>query len=237
MRFPVGPLRGPDPSERVSVEARSDSRRQMRNRRIKAVLAGGLVFGIGSAATLAAWTDTEEASGSFKAGTFNIERAVNGSWSSSPKMTFDASGMYPGSKVYAPVFVRTTPNTTMAGDLVVSSAGATVDAGGIAESLEYRAVTSSLAPGDESSFTCNENSFSGSSTYVYGGASTTVPLASDANGDGKQAIKPNAGDVRAYCFEVTLRTDTPSTAQGSSAANTWTFGAESIETPSDGGES
>ncbi len=230
-------MRGPDPSERVSVETRSDSRRQMRNRRIKAVLAGGLVFGIGSAATLAAWTDTEEASGSFKAGTFNIELAVDGSWSSNTDMTFDASGMYPGSKVYAPVFVRTTPDTTMDGELAVSSAGATGDAGGIAESLEYRAVTSSLTPGAESSFSCSENSFSGSSTYVYGGASTTVPLASNATGAGKQAIKPNAGDVRAYCFEVTLPTESPNTAQGSSAANTWTFDAESIETSNDAGAS
>ena len=35
-------------------------RRQLRGRRIKAILAGGLVFGVGATATLAAWTDSED---------------------------------------------------------------------------------------------------------------------------------------------------------------------------------
>ncbi|GAA1537802.1 hypothetical protein GCM10009691_11280 [Brevibacterium picturae] len=244
MRFSLGPLRAPNPSERVSAEVRSDGRRQnlareqrqrrLRNRRIKAVLAGGLVFGIGSAATLAAWTDTEEASGSFEAGTFNIELAVDGSWNNTSEMNFDAAGMYPGSKVYAPVFVRTTPDTTMNGELIVSSAGAG-NSTGIAGSLEYRAVTESIAPGQEGSFSdgCTASAFEGSLPFIFGSTGSHEPLLTGGNGDGLQDLNAASGDVRAYCFEVTLPTDTPNDAQGTSAENTWTFGAESVETPSD----
>lgn len=238
----MGPLRGPIPPERVSVEPRSGGRRQnrareqrsrrLRNRRIKAVLAGGLVFGIGSAATVAAWTDTEEASGSFEAGTFTIELAVDGSWSNSSEMAFDASGMFPGSKVYAPVFVRTTSTTTMDGELAVSSGGATGGANGIAGSLEYRAVTKSLAPGEETTFSdgCTASAFDGSSAFVFGGASSNEPLIDGADGEGTQNLSKVSGSIAAYCFEVTLPADTPSGAQGTSAANIWTFDAESVPT-------
>ncbi|GAA1869840.1 SipW-dependent-type signal peptide-containing protein [Brevibacterium marinum] len=238
----MGTLRGPNPRQRVSVEARWRGRRQnrvLRNRRIKAVLAGGLVYGIGSAATLASWTDTEEASGSFEAGTFNIELAVDGSWSSTSEMTFDASGMYPGSKVYAPVFVRTTPDTTMNGELAVSSAGASGSADGIAGSLEYRAVTESIAPGQEAAFGngCTASAFDGSSPFIFGGASSVEPLLTAAAGEDTQELGKDSGSIAAYCFEVTLPTSTPNAAQGTSASNIWTFDAESVETPRDAGAS
>lgn len=245
MRFPLSPLRGSLPSERVSVEARSDGRRlkrereqrrrRLRNRRIKAILAGGLVFGIGAAATLAAWTDTEEASGSFEAGTFTIDLSVNGStWNNTSQMSFNASGMYPGSKVYAPVFVRTTPNTTMDGELTVESQGATGDASDIAGSLEYRAVTEPIASGQEGGFkdACKASKFSDSSTYVFGNSSagSQAKLKTAAPGAGKQALSRTSGSVRAYCFEVTLPTNTPSAAQGTTASNIWKFNAESVPT-------
>lgn len=211
----------------------------MRNRRIKAVLASGLVFGIGSAATVAAWTDTEEASGSFEAGTFNLELAVDGSWSNTSEMNFDAAGMYPGSKVYAPVFVRTTPGTTMDGELSVSSAGATGGETGIAGSLEYRAVTESIAPGQEGPFSdgCTASAFEGSLPFIFGSTASHEPLLTGGDGDGPQDLSAASADVRAYCFEVTLPTDTSSAAQGTSASNIWTFNAVSAETSSDAGAS
>ncbi|UWF76726.1 MULTISPECIES: SipW-dependent-type signal peptide-containing protein [Microbacterium] len=42
--------------------------RRLRFRRIQALLAGGLVLGVGAAATLAAWNDTEHGSATFTAG-------------------------------------------------------------------------------------------------------------------------------------------------------------------------
>ena len=238
----MSPLRGPVPIERVSSAARSVSRRQnrehergrrrLRNRRIKAVLAGGLVFGVGTAATVAAWTDNESASGSFEAGTFSIDLSVNGSWDNSSEMTFDASGMYPGSTVYAPVFLRTTPDTSLDGELTVTSTGAKGAVTGIAGSLKQRAVTESIPSDQMADFRdgCTASAFTGSSTYVFGSTSANTPLKNPAEGTGKQNLSRGAGSVRAYCFEVTLPVSTPSAAQGTTASSTWSFDAESVST-------
>ena len=48
------------------------------NRKILAVLAGGLVLGVGVAVTLAAWNDSEFATGTFTAGSFNLEGSTTG---------------------------------------------------------------------------------------------------------------------------------------------------------------
>lgn len=48
------------------------------SKKFKAILAGGVVLGVGAAVTLAAWTDQEWASGAFTAGTFDIESSVDG---------------------------------------------------------------------------------------------------------------------------------------------------------------
>ena len=114
--------RAPDDARPVS-RRQMRQRQQMRGRRIKAILAGGLVFGVGATATVAAWTDSETADGSFKAGTFNIELSINDQWTSDNEMTFDSAPMFPGSKVYAPVFVRTSPSTSIDGDLTVKGNG------------------------------------------------------------------------------------------------------------------
>ncbi|MEJ7649283.1 MAG: SipW-dependent-type signal peptide-containing protein [Nakamurella sp.] len=47
-------------------------RRRDRRRKFRAVLAAGLVLGVGGAVTLAAWNDSEYATGTFTAGTFNM---------------------------------------------------------------------------------------------------------------------------------------------------------------------
>lgn len=239
MRFTSGPLRGPNPPERVSSGPRSGSRRQnraqarnsraLRNRRIKAVLAGGLVFGIGSTATLAAWTDTETASGTFEAGKFKIDLSVDKTWSNSREMTFKATGMYPGSTVYAPAYVRTTADTTMKGQIQVAGNGVAGTSNTIAGNLEYRAVTRSFPSAAEAfASACDASSFSGSSTFVFGGGTSKQPLRTSVTSSSKQTVSSVAGSVQAYCFEVVLPTSTPSLAQGTSAAHTWTFNGESV---------
>lgn len=52
--------------------------RGLRSRRVRAVLAGGLVLGIGAAITLAAWNDSEFAKGTFTAGSFNMVGSLDG---------------------------------------------------------------------------------------------------------------------------------------------------------------
>lgn len=94
-----------------------------RNRKRKAILAGGIVLGLGATMTLAAWSDTEYANGVFSAGKFNVQG--NPSLTSPPAalswadnyaangvgLTFSAnfSNMTPGTTVYAPFSLRIDP--------------------------------------------------------------------------------------------------------------------------------
>ncbi len=50
----------------------------LRRRRIQALLAVGVVFGVGTASTVAAWTDTEAASSSFAASVFDTQSQTAG---------------------------------------------------------------------------------------------------------------------------------------------------------------
>ncbi|APX33549.1 hypothetical protein BH708_13445 [Brachybacterium sp. P6-10-X1] len=49
-----------------------------RRRKLLAITAGGLVLGLGGVLTLASWTDTESAQGSFAAGSFALESSSDG---------------------------------------------------------------------------------------------------------------------------------------------------------------
>lgn len=199
----------------------------MRGRRIKAILAGGLVFGVGATATVAAWTDSETADGSFKAGTFNIELSINDQWTSDNEMTFDSAPMFPGSKVYAPVFVRTSPSTSIDGDLTVKGNGIG-SPNAMEGALRYRAVTQKISADDIPDFTCVSGSFTGSSAYAFGGASSTVGMQTSVTSANEPTLESAGASVQAYCFEVSLPSDASTNAQGLSAKHTWTFDAVSV---------
>ncbi|RBP68120.1 putative ribosomally synthesized peptide with SipW-like signal peptide [Brevibacterium sanguinis] len=210
------------------MHSRETSFRRLRLRRIKAVLAGGLVFGIGSAATMAAWTDTESATGSFTAGRFAIELSVDKSWSNSREMTFNAGGMFPGKVVHAPVFVRTSADTTMKGRISVAGGGVSGTPNALAQSLSYKAVTKSFATAAEAmAAACDDSAFTSGADYVFGSASSSRPLQTGATGSTQQSLQAAAGSVQLYCFRVELASSAPNSAQGQSATHTWTFTAES----------
>ncbi len=98
--------------------------------RVRALLAGALVLGVGATLTLASWTDQEYAQGSFATSTFAIEGAADGTFgdhSATPApllFTATAAAMSPGSITYSRFVVRTTAATTVAGTVQMS--GATV---------------------------------------------------------------------------------------------------------------
>ena len=201
-----------------------------RARKIKAILAGGLVLGIGSAATLAAWTDNESTAGSFTAGRFAIQTSVNKTdWDTAAQMSFNASNMYPGAVVYAPVYVRTTGVSTYKAIITVSSE-AISNPNELATNLNYKAVVQTIAVDALGSYTCNANTFSGA-TFVYGGASSQVALAEANTSKETSEAAEQGGNVLAYCFQVTLAANTPTAAQGQSATKTWTFTGQSQSTP------
>lgn len=112
-------------------------------RKILAVLAGGLVLGIGTAATLAAWNDSEFATGTFTAGAFNLQGSTTSATTgysdhntdtggTAASLVFSlpatASSTGPGVTVYAPFWVRLDSATT--NNATLSAAGVTAGTGG-----------------------------------------------------------------------------------------------------------
>ncbi|MDZ8201276.1 SipW-dependent-type signal peptide-containing protein [Microbacterium sp. SSW1-59] len=220
-------------------------------RRIFAITAGGAALGLGVAATLAAWTDTEWVFGGDGSGgpgigtsTFAIEQNTDapgydaGSWVDEPdnpggEMVFEATSLLgtelaPGDSVYAAVALRT-KSTSIAGDVQLEAAvpatGITTnDTGGLLfAALDVRVATSATT------FDCDATAFSGdpgSPTVIANG-----DLAS-TGGSATQSLSAAAGSVQYYCFEVTLPASInsdpdPASYMGRTVAPAWEFVATS----------
>lgn len=188
--------------------------------RVRAVLAGALVLGVGSAVTLASWTDTEFASGSFTASRFDTESSADGATFASnvnpPTATFTAAtGMSPLVSKYTTLDVRTTA-TSILGSVLLT---ATTKSGTLGDVLEYRVIRASTT-----STACVAAAFSdvgsvyvagtSAGAYVVGGTMPVTPPS--------QSIAAAGGLVR-YCFEVRIKAATANTYQGASGTLTWTF--------------
>ena len=189
-------------------------RRRLRSRRWRAVLAGGLVLGIGTAVTLAAWNDSEYGSASFTAGKFDIVGAVDGSTFSSHATTGAAAAlnfqlaptaMAPGNATYA-LFSVKTANPSVAGTLQLTAG--TPGGTGLATYLTYGVRTISGT-------TCNATTYAAGTAVVADGSALT------ANGATTQAVTANGGTQVNYCFAVTLPTTAPNAAQGLTMSQTW----------------
>lgn len=170
----------------------------------KAILAGGLVLGVGAAITLAAWTDTEWATGFFSTGKFGIEGSTDGSsWMSHPDspgatLMFSAAtptDLTPGDVVYEGYAIRLDQDSTKAADVTVTQSSTTPIAGTTAD---FR-LTSAL--------TCNATSFDA------GTSSATFSLAS-------------LSAVQYVCMKVTAG-DQAQLAKDGSGSFSWQFAATS----------
>lgn len=197
-------------------------------RKILAVLAGGLVLGVGVGVTLAAWNDSEFAAGTFTAGSFNLEGSTTSATTGYANHNVDggdtaatlvfqlpavASSMSPGDVVYAPFWVRLDSTTTNSATLL--PAGVTAGAGGNTANLSYS--VTAIAP----AATCGAGA---TGTVVATGATlaaqtgpTSVPLA-------KGATAGTAGTPVQLCFAVTAGAGLT---QGAAATATWKFTATS----------
>ena len=201
--------------------------------RVRALLAGALALGLGSSVTLASWTDTEYAAGSFGAGYFQTESNVTkpysvlGPWNTndvSPgTLVFEATAMSPGSVVYAPFAIRTKPGS-VAGAVVLGAPS--VSSSGTGESdlgaaLRYRVVRAA---------TCGASSFSGAPAFVVGSDGAKPFTAGQAAGVVNPLAAASAalpGEPTHFCFEVTLPEGASNALQGQTATATWQFAATS----------
>lgn len=195
-------------------------KRRTVRRRIFAVAAGGAALGLGAAATLAAWTDTEWVFGGDGTGgpgvgtsTFAIQQNTDApafdeaAWTDEPdnpggEMVFTADGILgtelsPGVSVYSPMALRTT-STSIAGSVELQAATpaagiTTTDPDGLLfAALDVRVATSATP------FPCDASAFTGGATVIADGA-----LAS-TGGSVSQDLLEESGSVQYYCFEVTL---------------------------------
>lgn len=115
-----------------------------RRRKAMAVIAGGLVLGVGAAITLAAWNDSEFAHGDFGSGTFDLEGSFDGvgfsSNATSPgqelEFVLDADALSPGDVVAVPFAVQLSESSTYAADLTIQA----VSGDSIAADLTYSLV-------------------------------------------------------------------------------------------------
>ncbi|WP_162249507.1 SipW-dependent-type signal peptide-containing protein [Microbacterium sp. Root166] len=190
---------------------------------MRVVLAAGLVFGIGSFATLAAWTDTENATGSFGASIFDTESQSAGSptyasntTAPGASLTFNATAMSPSVSHYAWLNVRTTLTTNVAG--TVSLTGIT-SSGALAPALQYRAVRMTAV---NPTATCNAGAFT-TGTFIAGNATTYVAAAPPAPTPVIASPIAAANGAIGLCFEVRVAPGSPNTFQGTTGTVTWTF--------------
>ena len=136
----------------------SSAAKDLRRRRIYAVLAGGLVLGVGTAVTLAAWNDSEFAKSTFTAGSFVFQGSTDGtafadhaSEAGAADLTFvvNPTNLSPGDTVYAPYAVKLTGSS--AADLtqtVAIASGGTL----VAADLVFDAVATTAFGCDATAF-------------------------------------------------------------------------------------
>ncbi|RIJ70127.1 hypothetical protein D1871_19970 [Nakamurella silvestris] len=186
----------------------------------KALLAGGLVLGIGVAVTMAAWTDNEFAQGTFSTSTFDTQSSVNEgvAWndnavSPGATMSFAATGMSPGTVRYAPLAIRTKIGS-IAGTVALQAP--TQNNAALAAALTVRVVT-------YASGTCTSALFVNGATYIVGSFNTPAPLLTAGSTALPVLASPGPGQAAAtqYCFEVTLPTGAANTLQGQSLTAVW----------------
>lgn len=193
------------------------SGRHFSRRKAAAVLAGGLVLGVGAVNTLAAWTDNEQAQATFATGVFALEsRVAAGSFAdhtaSPAQLQFNAASVSPGSLHYAFIDVKTTGTSTLAGMASFKPGTVSDDAAGLADFLKLRAVVIG------STTTCNAAALDGT-TLV---AVNAVPAAL-----GDRPLSAAGGNTLRYCLEVSMVANAPSTLQGKNAKVTWTVAGTS----------
>lgn len=192
--------------------------------RIRALLAAGVVVGLGASATLAAWVDHEHATSTVTSGTFGIvSRAGTGAFSEheSPQtalvVPLEATGLYPGQSRAALVQIQA--NGSVPGTVNITAASAT-DAAGNPLGANAAALRDALSVGVRvtSSTSANPPTCTTATTpdaTVMGiGNLPTLPAVS---------LEANGGNTVSYCIIVTLNPSAPNNVQGQEVRAQWTF--------------
>jgi predicted ribosomally synthesized peptide with SipW-like signal peptide len=179
--------------------------------KVRAALAGGLVFGLAAGLTVASWTDAETVGSTFSASSFNLQTSVQGgTYSGATSVTGTVAGLYPGALAYISLKVKTAAVSTSGTVSLSASANST----GLANVLRYRIVRSLAA--------CTATVFTGSPVYVVGGAGTYQQVNAALAPTTGIALTANAGLEVGYCIELGIPLGVDQTTyQGTSGTVTW----------------
>ncbi|MGN7227785.1 SipW-dependent-type signal peptide-containing protein [Dietzia maris] len=211
-----------------------------RARKRKAILAGGVVLGLGAAVTLAAWSDDVFANGVFSTGgNFALQGAVDplntemtskdwrpyGTAAGAAVLTFAAS-MAPGETVYAPFSIQSTEETDLPGTLTQLSAY--TDGGVLSPFLSYSI--------GQDATTCVAGGTGNGIAWASQSGLTTVKAPGTLTGTAP-AVAPASADEVPLCIAVTLA-DTQDSRNAINAASgdvattiTWDFLGTQTTTP------
>lgn len=210
----------------MNTSAATSSTSPTKSRKVRAILAGGLVLGIGTAVTLAAWTDQEWATGTFGAGSFNIQGSTTGeeadftdhpSEAGAATLAFElpaAENLSPGDTVAAPFVLRTDAATTYGATVELTDAtGAGANAGFLSYEITQVGAVSECVEG-------------ATGTQIVP-AGTGLDDITGATGFSLEAgADAAAGAPVVLCFEVTAA---EGLVQGGAGTATWGFTATSVE--------
>jgi predicted ribosomally synthesized peptide with SipW-like signal peptide len=207
------------------MPADGTAKKRRRSRMIRAILAGGLVLGVGTAVTLAAWNDSEFVTGTFTAGTFNMQGSTTDGTTftdhpigSPGTLTFTVAPLLlsPGDTVYAPFAVRLAANTTNDANVVITAPNSTT---GVVSNLTYEVVRTTA-------FTCGSGTVdSVGPSLITAGTAVTAVAGPNTFVLAKGSPVSNPGATQFLCFKVTAGAGLT---QGQSGTVTWQFTATSI---------
>lgn len=206
----------------ADIQKKEDNRRKR-----KAILAGGVVLGLGAAVTLAAWSDDVFADGTFNTGSFELQASTDGAIfeeydgpagdaTGVAQLSFDQDPMAltPDAEVFAPLTLRLDPETTVNAATVELVSVSTPTDSPLNNNLSY-AVYTGVATGDCTadfipSAAAASGTISGDTAFDFGGLSVADE------------------DTHQLCLGVTLDSNDEAV-QGEETTVTWQFTATSVE--------
>lgn len=184
--------------------------------RLRALLAAGMVLGLGAVGTLAAWTDESTATATFTAGTLDLKLKTlpDGTLADSVAMTsLDMTTIYPGVSRAAIVQVSNSGSVPLSYTLTGS---AVAGAGGMGGNLG-----TVLQVGVSSDATAENTATTGQCT---GGTATAGPVSLAGQLITVPRILAPAA-IENICLVVSLPPTADNTLQGTSTTATFTFNA------------
>lgn len=223
-----------------------------------ALLAGGLVLGIGATVTLAVWNDSEWVVGGIDAngdgtpdapgvGTsiFEVQQNVSApfvstAWAdreSEPGggLTFTAGALAltPGDAIYAPVSLSTTTTSVAAETIALAAA---IPSTAITNTVDaddalFEALQLRVVVAETTRATAPATCAGAAFTADadYVIGSNAGPVALDTAGALTPALESAGTNKQDYCFEISLPAGAPSSLQGRSVAPAWQFIAASLD--------